>query len=54
MSASGQTRAALAAVKVKAAQQRIRNIWSSRLAVQYKEAKKTSPAEVAAVLDGLD
>ena len=54
MSTSGQTRAALAAAKAKAAKQRIRDIWSARLAVEYKEAKKTSPAEVAAVLDGVD
>ena len=54
MSASGQQRVAIVATKAKAAKQRIRDIWSARLAVEYKEAKKTSPAEVAAVLDGLD
>ena len=45
---------ALAAAKAKAAKQRICDIWSARLAVKYKEVKKTSPAEVAAVLDGLN
>ena len=48
MSASGQQRVA------KAAKQRICNIWSARLAVEHIESKKTSPAEVTAVLDGLD
>ena len=51
---SGQARAAIAAAKAKAAKQRIKDIWAARLSVQYKEAKKTSPAEVAAVLNGLD
>ena len=54
MSASGQQRAPLAAAKVKAAKQRIHDIWSACLVVEYKEVKKTSPVEVAAVLDGLD
>ena len=44
----------LAAAKAKAAKQRIHDIWSARLAIEYKKAKKTSPAEVAAVLDGID
>ena len=54
MSDSGQQRAAIAAAKAKAAKQRIHDIWLAHLAVEYKEAKKTSPAEVAAVLDWLD
>ena len=54
MSASGQQRAVLVAMKVKAAKQRIRDIWLACLVVEYKEVKKTSPVEVAAVLDGLD
>ena len=45
---------AIAAMKAKAAKQRIRDIWSAHLAVEYKEVKKTLPVEVAAVLDGLD
>ena len=51
---SGQARAVLAAAKAKAAKQRIKDVWAARLSVEYKEAKKISPAEVAAVLDGLD
>ena len=51
---SGQARAVLAATKGKAAKQRIKDIWVAQLSVEYKEAKKTSPAGVAAVLDGLD
>ena len=51
---SGQERAALAAVKAKAAKQRIKDIWAACLSAQYKEAKKTSTAEVTAVLEGLD
>ena len=51
---SGQARAALAAAKAKAAKQHIKDVWVARLSVEYKEAKKTSPAEVAAVLDGLN
>ena len=51
---SGQERATLAAVKVKAAKQRIKDIWAAHLSVQYKEAKKTSTAEVTVVLEGLD
>ena len=54
MLTSGQTRVALAAAKVKAAKQRIHKIWSAHLAIEYKEVKKTSPAEVPAVLDGID
>ena len=54
MSASRQQRAVIVAMKAKAAKQRIRDIWSARLALEYKEAKKTSPVRVAAVLDGLD
>ena len=51
---SGQERATITAAKAKAAKQRIKDIWAARLSVQYKEAKKTSTAEVAAVLGGLD
>ena len=51
---SGQARAATAATKAKAAKQHIKDVWVARLSVEYKGAKKTSPAEVAAVLDGLD
>ena len=51
---SAQQRAALAAAKAKAAKQRIKDIWAACLSVQYKEAKKTSTAEVAAVLEGLE
>ena len=51
---SGQARAAIAATKAKAAKQRIKDVWVARLSVEYKEAKKTSPAEVVAVLDSLD
>ena len=51
---SAQQRATLAATKAKAAKQRIKDIWAARLSVQYKEAKKTSTAEVAAVLEGLE
>ena len=51
---SAQHRAALAATKAKAAKQRIKDIWAAHLSVQYKEAKKTSTAEDAAVLEGLD
>ena len=54
MSALGQQRVAIAATKAKAAKQRICDIWLAPLAVEYTEVKKTSPAEVAAVLDGLD
>ena len=54
MSASRQQRVAIAAMKAKAVKQRICDIWSACLVVEYKEVKKTSPAEVAAVLDGLD
>ena len=54
MSTSRQTQAVLAAAKAKAAKQRICDIWSACLAVKHKEVKKTSPAEVAVVLDGLD
>ena len=51
---SGQARAVLAAVKAKAAKQCIKDIWAAQLSVKYKEAKKTSPAEVVAVLNGLN
>ena len=51
---SGQERAAITAAKAKAAKQRIKDIWAAQLSVQYKEAKKTSTAEIAAVLEGLD
>ena len=51
---SGQERVAIAAAKAKAAKQRIKDIWAARLSVQYKEAKKTSTVEVAAVLEGPD
>ena len=54
MSASGQQKAAMVAAKAKAAKQRIQDIWSAHLVVEYKEVKKTSSAEVAAILDGLD
>ena len=54
MSASRQQRGVIAAARAKAAKQRIRDIWSACLAVEYKEAKKTLPVEVTAVLDGLD
>ena len=49
----GQERATIAAAKAKAAKGYM-DIWAARLSVQYKEAKKTSTAEVAAVLEGLD
>ena len=51
---SGQARAVLAATKAKMAKQRIKDIWVACLSVEYKEAKKTSPAEVVAVLNGLN
>ena len=51
---SAQQRATLAAAKANAAKQRIKDIWAARLSVQFKEAKKTSTAEVAVVLEGLD
>ena len=51
---SGQERAAITAAKAKAAEQRIKDIWAAQLSVQYKEAKKTSTAEIAALLEGLD
>ena len=51
---SGQARAALAATKAKVAKQHFKDVWVARLSVEYKKAKKTSPAEVVAVLDGLN
>ena len=51
---SGQARAVIAAAKAKAAKQHIKDVWVAWLSVKYKEAKKTSPAEVVAVFDGLD
>ena len=50
MSATGQTRAALAAAKAKAAKEHIQHIWAAKQAVECKGAKKTSAAEVAAAL----
>ena len=47
-------RATLAVAKAKSANQRIKDIWAARLSVEYKEAKKTSTAEVAVILDGLE
>ena len=51
---SGQARAALAAAKATVAKQCIKDVWVTQLSVEYKEAKKTSPVEVAAVLDSLN
>ena len=51
---SGQARAAIAATKAKAAKQHIKDVWAAQLSVEYKEAKKPSPAEIVAVLNGLD
>ena len=51
---SGQARAVIAATKAKVAKQCIKDVWVAQLSVQYMEAKKTSPAEVVAVLNGLD
>ena len=50
MSATGQTCAALAAAKAKAAKQHIRDIWAAKQGVECKGVKKTSAAEVAAAL----
>ena len=51
---SGQARAAVAAAKAKATKQCIKDVWAAQLSVKYKEATKTSPAEVAPVLNGLN
>ena len=51
---SGQARAALATAKAKVVKQHIKDIWAAQLSVEYKEAKKTSPVEVVAVLNGLN
>ena len=51
---SGQVRGVVAATKAKVAKHCIKDIWVAWLSVEYKEAKKKSPVEVVAVLDGLN
>ena len=51
-----QTAAAAAAAKVKvvaAKQQRICDVWATRMSIVYKDARKVSPPQVAAALKGL-
>ena len=49
--------AAQAAAKAKTTvlkQQCIRDVWTARMSVQYKEARRVQPIEVATVLKGLE
>ena len=48
---TAQQRAAIAARQSKLAKQRIRDIWTARMSIQYAEARKVSHAEVDAALD---
>ena len=48
---TAQQRAAIAAQQSKLAKQRIRDIWTARMSINYSDARKVSHAEVDAALE---
>ena len=48
---TAQQRAAIAAQQSKLAKQRIRDIWTARMSINYSDAWKVSHAEVDAALE---
>ena len=48
---TAQQRAAIAAQQSKLAKQRIRDIWTAHMSINYSDARKVSHAEVDAALE---